>query len=550
VVTAAGADVRGFYAALGIELPGWSSANVNVRCFADPDAHDHGDRTPSCSISLQHGAWHCFRCGARGGAYDAGLALGRSPREAIDLMVAHGVTERRPTGERATRAAARGQRQPVKRAARASARRVLHACDGDVARWQEALFSGRFERLRRRLWAERRWTPRVLAELEAGYDGKRITVPIRDAEGLLQGVLRYRHSRRGPKILCAAGTRLGLVPHPTREPSAAVVLVEGLSDMLAARSAGWPAIAVPGVEAWKPEWGALLSGRRVTVVMDCDDPGRAAAQRIAADLGALAAVRIVDLAPERADGFDVTDWLRSHPHAKETNMQRILIVEGDGSALTALGDELLLDGHDVHTASADRQARLALAEAAPDALVLGRLNTPVAGLELLRDLRAGEIPGADPRLPVLALGADSDQAAMRLYKAGADVALPAVASAPLISEALTTLGERAAGAGLRRRILRVGALTVDCDARTATVKQAPVNLSRLEFDLLQTLATQPYRTHTRDELTRQVWGYDPAAAGPSRTLDSHAARLRQKLRAAGPDQLVQSVRGVGYRLTH
>ena len=43
---------------------------------------------------------------------------------------------------------------------------------------------------------------------------------------------------------------------------------------------------------------------------------------------------------------------------------------------------------------------------------------------------------------------------------------------------------------------------------------------------------------------------DQAAAGPSRTLDSHAARLRHKLRSAGPEPLVQSVRGVGYRLTH
>ena len=45
------------------------------------------------------------------------------------------------------------------------------------------------------------------------------------------------------------------------------------------------------------------------------------------------------------------------------------------------------------------------------------------------------------------------------------------------------------------------------------------------------------------------WGYDPAAAGPSRTVDTHAARLRQKLEQAGAEPLVQNVRGVGWRLT-
>jgi DNA-binding response OmpR family regulator len=98
-------------------------------------------------------------------------------------------------------------------------------------------------------------------------------------------------------------------------------------------------------------------------------------------------------------------------------------------------------------------------------------------------------------------------------------------------------------------MLRVGSLTVDCDARVAQVDDRRVNLSRLEFDLLQTLASQPHKAFTRAELTRQVWGYDPAAAGPSRTVDTHAARLRQKLEQAGAEPLVQNVRGVGWRLT-
>jgi DNA-binding response OmpR family regulator len=230
-------------------------------------------------------------------------------------------------------------------------------------------------------------------------------------------------------------------------------------------------------------------------------------------------------------------------------MRNVLIVEADDRTLRARGDELLLDGYEVHTARTDGHARAKLSQAGPDALVLGALEAPAQSLALLRELRSGEIPRGDPCLPVVALGADADHAAVRYYQAGADIALPSNASPLLVKGALDALAARAGGVQQRKRILRVGALTVDCDARVASVNSTPVPLSRLEFDLLQTLAGEPHRTHTKAELTREVWGYDPAAAGVSRTLDSHAARLRQKLRTAGPDPLVQTVRGVGYRLT-
>ena len=61
-----GADYRGFYAALGIELPGWAHTEAPVRCFADPDAHAHGDRNASCSINVHSGLFNCHGCaGAR-----------------------------------------------------------------------------------------------------------------------------------------------------------------------------------------------------------------------------------------------------------------------------------------------------------------------------------------------------------------------------------------------------------------------------------------------------------------------------------------------------
>jgi DNA-binding response OmpR family regulator len=229
-------------------------------------------------------------------------------------------------------------------------------------------------------------------------------------------------------------------------------------------------------------------------------------------------------------------------------MRTILIAEADDRSLRAHGDELLLDGLDVHAAQTARHIQLRMAAVHPDALLLGPLESPVSSLTLLRMLRAGEIPDAERWLLVVALGGDSDHAATRLYQAGADLVLPSTASPLLIKGALDSLAARAEGDS-GQRILRAGSLKIDSDARVASVKGAPVPLTRLEFDLLQTLARDPHRAFSKPELIAEVWGYDPDASVIGRTVDSHAYRLRRKLRAAGTGELVQSVRGVGYRLT-
>jgi DNA-binding response OmpR family regulator len=226
-----------------------------------------------------------------------------------------------------------------------------------------------------------------------------------------------------------------------------------------------------------------------------------------------------------------------------TSAVNVLLVETDELELRERTEQLLMDGYAVESVSAANQARVKLADG-PDALLLSSAPETIG---LLRELRAGEIPRADSRLPVLVVGVDDDSAAVRYYRAGADVALPSESSGLLVAAGLEALHRRAGPQ--ETRIVRVGSLTVDRDARTAQVDNRPVKLTRLEFDLLATLASDPRKTFTRAELTREVWSFDPAAAGPSRTVDSHAHRLRQKLEQAGAAQMVQTVRGVGWRLT-
>jgi DNA-binding response OmpR family regulator len=230
-------------------------------------------------------------------------------------------------------------------------------------------------------------------------------------------------------------------------------------------------------------------------------------------------------------------------------METVLIIEADDRTLKARGDELLLDGLNVRVARTRRQAEVALGDHRIDAVALGTLEGHGESLVFLRGLRGGEMGAADAHVPVVAVGADSDHSALRFYQAGADVALPSGASPLLIKGALDALARRAE-TQRHPRFLRVGRLTVNSSARVATVEGIPLTLTRLEFDLLEALARDPHRAFTKGELLRDVWGYDPGVAGVGRTVDGHASRLRRKLRDAGPDDLVQSIRGVGYRLSH
>jgi Toprim-like len=315
--TLPGADVRGFYQALGLELPDWAKREASVGCFADPDAHAHGDRDPSCSVNVEIGAWHCWGCGAKGGAYDAALARGRSARDAIELMIAHGLITRRTAParppRRLTAAPPAGQESrrespPQPRGSLAVDERQLSEATATLARllWPPRVLRDEQQRV---------WSRATLIELGCGWERGRVLIPIRNGDGGLRGVLRYAPTHdRAPKMLAAPGTRLGLIPHPAAAPSGWVLLVEGPPDMISARSRGLPALAVPGDDAWEPEWARLLAGRPVSIAFDCDQAGREGAGRIAADLKA-AGVRgtIIDLAPRRQDGYDLTDWLYSRP---------------------------------------------------------------------------------------------------------------------------------------------------------------------------------------------------------------------------------------------
>jgi DNA-binding response OmpR family regulator len=97
-----------------------------------------------------------------------------------------------------------------------------------------------------------------------------------------------------------------------------------------------------------------------------------------------------------------------------------------------------------------------------------------------------------------------------------------------------------------REHFEAGPLRIDCVTRRVDAGGVRIDLSGKEYELLLKLATDPSRVFTKEELLRQVWGY--RSLGRTRTLDSHASRLRRKLQAAAAGPFVINVWGVGYRL--
>jgi hypothetical protein len=183
---------------------------------------------------------------------------------------------------------------------------VVTVTEDDVRSWAAALQDN--AALLKRLAELKAWTPSALRQLGIGRDGQRLTLPVRDAEGVLRGVLRYAPGG-DPKMLASKGAPRELWPAPESLPAGTIYLVEGEPDAVSAASLGLVACALPGAGSWKDSWPERFRGRPVVVMTDCDTPGRAAATRAVEHLAPVTWVRSIDLGPDREDGHDLGDML-------------------------------------------------------------------------------------------------------------------------------------------------------------------------------------------------------------------------------------------------
>jgi DNA-binding response OmpR family regulator len=233
------------------------------------------------------------------------------------------------------------------------------------------------------------------------------------------------------------------------------------------------------------------------------------------------------------------------------NEQTILIADDNRMGRAALSRNLEADGFCVLEAATETAAQQFLETTDVDLLILEHGLSGVDILQLLRTIRHTDSARSriDPDLPVLVLTTEEREfERLRCFELGCD---------DLVSRPYSYSELRArVQALLRRRLwgapplrIRIGPLQVDTVSRRAWIDEREIELSRKEFALLRTLASSPSKVFSREELMEAVWGWPPSSAPRvTRTLDSHASRLRRKLADGGGDFVV-NVWGVGYKLT-
>ena len=224
----------------------------------------------------------------------------------------------------------------------------------------------------------------------------------------------------------------------------------------------------------------------------------------------------------------------------------VVVCEDDPPTLELLCDHLRADRFEVVAAPNAADALRHCQYRSPDLLLLDLGLPDASGLDVLREIRGAERTTGryDAGLAVVILSGRSGEVdRVRGLEEGADdYVVKPFHFAELSARLRSVLRRRSEQ---RQGSIRVGDLVIDSSRREVRVDGEPVMLANKEYELLLTLASEPRRVFTKSELLRDVWNFQ--TMGRTRTLDSHASRLRRKLDPDG-GRFVVNVWGVGYRL--
>ncbi len=221
----------------------------------------------------------------------------------------------------------------------------------------------------------------------------------------------------------------------------------------------------------------------------------------------------------------------------------VQIVEDDQAILDMIAFAV---GREGYTAVKCMNASEALEQASsqcPDIFLVDWGLPDLSGTELIRAIRRDDVTRDVPVIMLTARSEDNDK--VEGLDAGADDYLTKPVS---IAELLARIK-----AQLRRfrgfnktDILSVGDLVLDIDKHEVTYRNQPIKLSITEFKLLKMFLTNPEKMFNREQILNRVWGRNTFVE--DRTVDVHILRLRKVLKKYSLDNIIQTVRGAGYRL--
>lgn len=315
-------DVAGFFVAQGLELRRLNDAEYGFRCPFHDDTH------ASANVNITTGLWFCHACNEGGSPIDFVMKRDNLPVKEAMLVVGRAAGIPDPGKKNG----ADGAPTPAKPASKLTEENVVawHAAakrHADLMRW----------------FAEKRgYTVETVDKWQLGWDGQRVTIPVRDKGGRLVNVRRYKRDAVGTQ-----GKMLGLEPglnearlFPLDVPlPEEVLLVEGEWDMMLAHQHGLTntLTVTSGAGTWNADFTPYFEGRRVTIAYDNDDAGRKGAQRIARILSDTCSVFILNI-PNLPEKGDITDFFVEQQRSGD-ELNALILDAGPYVSAPAIEDE-------------------------------------------------------------------------------------------------------------------------------------------------------------------------------------------------------------------
>ena len=223
-------------------------------------------------------------------------------------------------------------------------------------------------------------------------------------------------------------------------------------------------------------------------------------------------------------------------------MPTVLIVEDEHDMLELLDVNLRAAGFETLLAGSGERALALVRERIPDVVLLDLMLPDVPGTEVCRQIRSDPLT-RDVPVVICTARADEVDRIVGFELGAADYVTKPFSMRELVLRLRAVLRRLAGGGGGERPRDRIGPVQIDVDAHRCSIDGVEVELTRIEFRLLVTLAARLGRVQPREQLLADVWGMGSEVE--TRTLDTHVKRLREKL---GPARdLLETVRGIGYR---
>lgn len=215
----------------------------------------------------------------------------------------------------------------------------------------------------------------------------------------------------------------------------------------------------------------------------------------------------------------------------------ILVVDDDDALAEMIGIVLAQEGYNAQFCENGARAFEVFMRYSPDLVLLDLMLPGKNGIEVCEQIRASS------NVPIIMLTAKSDtEDVVKGLEAGADdyIAKP-FKHIELLARIRTRLRPRES----RQLVVRIGDMVMDMDGRTVTYNGTEIPMTPLEFDLLAALVRRPGQALSRQELLEIVWGYSDVSDS---LVNVHVQRLRAKFSELGAQQVIQTVRGVGYKV--